>query len=104
MSITIDLDDVQDYNPDLAESLVGNTLRYQRIFADAIDELLPEYKERDPTFKDALDVYIEHRLLMEQRLHNDPAEIRDWRNKYPAELMRRYEVILLAMLINYESA
>lgn len=40
--------------------------------------------------KDALDVYIEHRLLMEQKNHPDGQEItRDPRNKYPAELMRR---------------
>lgn len=40
--------------------------------------------------KDALDVYIEHRLFMEQKNHPDGQEItRDPRNKYPAELMRR---------------
>ena len=38
--------------------------------------------------KDALDVYIEHRLMMEQR-GRDPADTRDARNQYPAELMRR---------------
>lgn len=44
--------------------------------------------------KDALDIYIEHRLLMEQRNHPDgDAEVaRDARNKYPAELMRRLYV------------
>ena len=44
------------------------------------------------SYKDALDVYIEHRLMMEQRNHQDPSEHRDWRNKYPSELMRRFEV------------
>ena len=40
--------------------------------------------------KDSLDVYIEHRLMMEQRLHGDGPEVtRDPRNKYPAELIRR---------------
>jgi len=41
--------------------------------------------------KDTLDIYIEHRLMMEQRNHPDgDAEIaRDARNRYPAELMRR---------------
>ncbi|XP_039249876.2 DNA replication licensing factor mcm7-like [Styela clava] len=96
VEVTIDLDDIAEYDPELAESIIENTLRYQRIFADAIDELLPDYKEREVTFKDALDVYIEHRMLMEQRLHNDPAEVRDWRNKYPAELMRRFEVYFKA--------
>ena len=40
--------------------------------------------------RDALDVYIEHRLMMEQRLHPDGDEItRDARNKFPPELIRR---------------
>lgn len=38
--------------------------------------------------KDSLDVYIEHRLMMEQR-GRDPAETRDPCNQYPPELMRR---------------
>lgn len=38
--------------------------------------------------KDSLDVYIEHRLMMEQR-GRDPADTRDARNQYPPELMRR---------------
>ena len=42
--------------------------------------------------KDSLDVYIEHRLLMEARNH--PADggsqaTRDPKNRYPPELMRR---------------
>uniref|UniRef100_A0A8K9X6B9 DNA replication licensing factor MCM7 n=1 Tax=Oncorhynchus mykiss TaxID=8022 RepID=A0A8K9X6B9_ONCMY len=41
--------------------------------------------------KDSLDVYIEHRLMMEQRGH-DTADTRDPRNQYPAELMRRFEL------------
>uniref|UniRef100_A0A667WLB1 DNA replication licensing factor MCM7 n=1 Tax=Myripristis murdjan TaxID=586833 RepID=A0A667WLB1_9TELE len=41
--------------------------------------------------KDSLDVYIEHRLMMEQR-GRDPAETRDPRNQYPPELMRRFEI------------
>ena len=40
--------------------------------------------------KDALDVYIEHRMMMEQRIAQDRGEItRNPQNKYPAELMRR---------------
>lgn len=51
------------------------------------------------TYKDALDVYIEHRMMIEQRNHQDPAEHRDWRNKYPSELMRRFEVFILTHYI-----
>jgi DNA replication licensing factor MCM7 len=38
--------------------------------------------------KDPLDVYIEHRLMMEQR-NRQPGDFRDPRNRYPPELMRR---------------
>lgn len=38
--------------------------------------------------KDALDVYIEHRLMMEQRLRQ-PGDVHDPRNQFPPELMRR---------------
>uniref|UniRef100_A0A8C9WK51 DNA replication licensing factor MCM7 n=1 Tax=Scleropages formosus TaxID=113540 RepID=A0A8C9WK51_SCLFO len=41
--------------------------------------------------KDSLDVYIEHRLMMEER-SRDPSDMRDRRNQYPAELMRRFEL------------
>jgi len=47
--------------------------------------------------KDALDVYIEHRLMMEQRLHRDAEEVtRDPHNKFPPELMRRLYVSSLS--------
>ncbi|XP_031654485.1 DNA replication licensing factor MCM7 isoform X2 [Oncorhynchus kisutch] len=61
------------------------------LFADAVHELLPEYREREVVAKDSLDVYIEHRLMMEQRGH-DTTDTRDPRNQYPAELMRRFEL------------
>ena len=38
--------------------------------------------------KDVLDVYIEHRLMMEQR-SRDPGAARSPQNQYPPELMRR---------------
>lgn len=47
--------------------------------------------------KDSLDVYIEHRLMMEQRGH-DPADTRDARNQYPPELMRRLYVVVLSFI------
>lgn len=51
-------------------------------------ELLPNYKERTVAAKDSLDVYIEHRRLMEQRLRN-PNEVRDRQNHFPTDLMKR---------------
>lgn len=51
-------------------------------------ELLPQYKERSVVAKDSLDVYIEHRLLMEARLRNTN-EVHDPKNSFPSELMKR---------------
>lgn len=91
VSITIDLDDLNDYNESLAEAVVANTRRYSVLFSDVIAELLPTYKERDVVSKDSLDVYIEHRLLMESRTRNR-VDQRDDRNSFPPELMKRFEV------------
>ena len=43
--------------------------------------------------KDALDVYIEHRLMMEQRMNQTRGDVtRNIQNKYPPELLRRLYV------------
>jgi len=51
--------------------------------------MLPELKDKEIQNKDVLDVYIEHRTLMEQRMHHNSDETRDPMNRYPEELMRR---------------
>uniref|UniRef100_A0A668T4D4 DNA replication licensing factor MCM7 n=1 Tax=Oreochromis aureus TaxID=47969 RepID=A0A668T4D4_OREAU len=76
VALFVDLDDVAEEDPELVESICENAKRYTALFADAVHELLPEYKERDIVAKDSLDVYIEHRLMMEQR-GRDPADTRD---------------------------
>ena len=65
--------------------------RYAILASEAIWELLPDYREHEPAAKDALDVYINHRQLMEQRTRQ-PGENRAPQNAFPPELMRRYEV------------
>lgn len=87
----IDLDDVAEDDPELVDSICENARRYTRLFADAVQELLPQYKEREVVNKDVLDVYIEHRLMMEQR-SRDPGAARSPQNQYPPELMRRFEL------------
>ncbi|XP_036163736.1 DNA replication licensing factor MCM7 isoform X2 [Myotis myotis] len=87
----IDLDDVAEEDPELVDSICENTKRYARLFADSVQELLPQYKEREVVNKDVLDVYIEHRLMMEQR-SRDPGAARSPQNQYPPELMRRFEL------------
>lgn len=79
---------MEDYDSDLAASIIQNTRRYSQIIGDIVSELLPLFKEREIVNKDTLDVYIEHRILMEQRNHR-PGEQRNTQNKYPPELMRR---------------
>ncbi|KAK6298648.1 hypothetical protein J4Q44_G00317030 [Coregonus suidteri] len=91
VALQVDLDDVAEEDPELVESICENAKRYMGLFANAVHELLPEYREREVVAKDSLDVYIEHRLMMEQRGH-DTADTRDPHNQYPAELMRRFEL------------
>ncbi|CAH1245044.1 DNA replication licensing factor mcm7-like [Branchiostoma lanceolatum] len=95
VALTIDIEDVAEVDPDLAEAMVENTRRYIHLFADAVYDMLPDYKQREVETKDALDVYIQHRLLMEQQ-HRGGAEPRDPRNQFPPELMRRFEIYFKA--------
>lgn len=86
--LNIDLDDLGDSQPELVEAIINNARRYNLLFSEAVQDMLPDYKERDVVAKDSLDVYIEHRTMMEQQNHQ-PGENRDTMNKYPPELMRR---------------
>lgn len=95
ISLTIDLDDLAEFDPEIAEAVVGNTRRYVLLFSEAVQEMLPDYKQRESVARDALDVYIEHRLMMTQRLRQ-PGEVHDTQNNYPPELMRRFEVYFRA--------
>ncbi|KAK2144271.1 hypothetical protein LSH36_772g01022 [Paralvinella palmiformis] len=92
VDLNIDLDDVQEHDPDLCDAVMENARRYTKLFADVVQELLPNYKEKEVVHKDTLDVYIEHRLMMEARLHQEDDATRDPRNRYPPELLRRFEV------------
>lgn len=88
----VELDDVHDYNEELANAIIDNTRRYSNLVSDLIFELLPKYKEREVGAKDALDVYIEHRRMMESRIRQ-PNEAKNPQNQFPDELMRRLYVI-----------
>nr|XP_060627488.1 DNA replication licensing factor MCM7-like [Anolis sagrei ordinatus] len=46
-TLRVDLDDVAEEDPALAESACENAPRYQRLFADAAARLLPAYKQRE---------------------------------------------------------
>lgn len=88
ISMYIELDDVNDFDNELANAIITNTRRYNNLLSDIVYEILPSFVQRDIIAKDALDVYIEHRLMMENRIRQ-PNDQRDARNKFPQELMRR---------------
>lgn len=96
VNIVIDLDDVAEFDEELAEAIRENTRRYNVLVADVIESLLPDYKEKEVPAKDALDVFIQHRHLIEaRRQEGQPPGQQDQQNKhssFPPELMRRYEV------------
>ena len=91
VNITIDLEQVSEFDSELAEAIQNNTRRYTLLASEAIWELLPDYREHEAPARDALDVYINHRQLMEARTRN-AGERRPANNAFPPELMRRYEV------------
>ena len=68
--------------------------------SEAVWDLLPDYREHEPPARDALDVYINHRTLMEARTRN-PGENRPTQNAFPPELMRRFEVNFKVNNIKY---
>lgn len=47
VGLFVELDDVAEEYPELVESICENAKRYSNLFADAVHELLPEYKEKD---------------------------------------------------------
>ncbi|NWH68673.1 MCM7 factor, partial [Geococcyx californianus] len=65
--LVVALDEVSELDPALAEAACDNAARYARVFADAVHDLLPLHAQHEVVPKDALDVYIEHRRLLEQR-------------------------------------
>lgn len=86
--ITIELDHLTEFNAALAEAVIENNRRYATLFSDVIYEILPNYVERNVPSKDALDVYIKHRLQLEM-MARDPMNERQLTSNFPTELMKR---------------
>ena len=91
VQLKIDLDDVKDYDENLAYNIKNNAYRYQMMVGNILDKILPEFRQRDVEFRDNLDVYIKHRILLHQQNHGEN-EPMDPSNCYPPELLRRFEV------------
>lgn len=47
MALYIELDDVDMFDSDLAESIINNTRRYSNLLSDLIYDLLPAYKVKE---------------------------------------------------------
>ncbi|KAH7516974.1 hypothetical protein FEM48_Zijuj09G0013000 [Ziziphus jujuba var. spinosa] len=92
-AIQIDLEDLinyQDFDEDFLIRVTENTRRYIGIFADAIDELMPEPTE---AFTDD-----DHDILMTQRSDDGPENMdgSDPHQKMPSEIKRYFEVYIRA--------
>ena len=46
----IDLDDIATVDPELADAIGENTRRYTQLFAQVVQELLPELKDKEVRF------------------------------------------------------
>lgn len=103
----IELEDIELFNSDLANQITRNTVRYTNIFYEALDEMLPSYKTREPPVKDIMDIFIEQRLCIaerNQRSHPNTggpnsgmtsqvsANMVNIEGKYPPDLIRRAEI------------
>ncbi|KAI3388373.1 hypothetical protein SNEBB_003733 [Seison nebaliae] len=105
-TIIIDLDDVKEHDVELFEQIERNAKRYRSLIEGAIDDLLPKLRtdvlgNADIPIKDTLDIYIQHRLQIEKDVRDDimssgsalpDAVNADPRRKFPAQLLRRFEV------------
>mmetsp|Transcript_2771 Transcript_2771/g.6616 ORF Transcript_2771/g.6616 Transcript_2771/m.6616 type:complete len:732 (+) Transcript_2771:76-2271(+) len=93
-SVTISIDDVEEYDRDLATAVTSNTKRYHEMFAQAIDSMKVAPTE-DVADETPLDIFIAHRqILMQtaaQQNADNPAELS--RTRYPPSLLRRYAVL-----------
>ncbi|XP_053212139.1 DNA replication licensing factor mcm7-like [Panonychus citri] len=95
-AIWIDLDDINEFDEELANNIINNAKRYVALFSDTINTLLPDFRTKDNIHKDILDVFIEHRILAEQLAKGGDEPMDDIQNKYPPQLMRRFEIYFKA--------
>jgi len=94
VQLMMDMDDITEYDPQLAHNIQANTNRYQQIIEDLVDQVLPELRNKEVAYRDNLDVYIRSRILLrEQSQQDNPNEVRDPSNMYPKQLLRRFEVV-----------
>jgi len=93
-SIEINVEDVQNYDPILSESIIQNTRRYLELFSTAIFSILPNKLAEEDSKKDSLDIYIEQRFS--QFLKSGEYDEDQFFEKLPKSLIRRYDVLFIA--------
>lgn len=42
--LVVELSDVLDYNQELCDAIIGNTMHYVNLLSEVVDDLLPEYE------------------------------------------------------------
>ena len=47
VSLIIDLNDLATQDQDLCDAVVENSKRYAQLFADVVQDILPDYKEKE---------------------------------------------------------
>ncbi len=47
VSMVIDLNDLATHDQDLCDAVVDNSKRYIQLFADVVQEMLPDHKEKE---------------------------------------------------------
>ncbi|KAI6244186.1 DNA replication licensing factor MCM7 [Aphelenchoides fujianensis] len=96
VAVYVKMDHVQQHDEDLHNAIDRNAFRFQKIFADVIDDYAHELLGPEhPPVLDARDAFIFQRLYMdrqEKENQTDGPPQEDPRRKYPPELMRRFEV------------
>lgn len=93
-SIEVNLEDVQNYDPILCESIIQNTRRYLELFSTAIFTILPNKLAEEDSKKDSLDIYIEQRFSQFFKAGDFDEE--QFFEKLPKSLIRRYDVLFTA--------
>ena len=65
---------------------MANARRFNLLASDAVWELIPDYRERDNVApRDALDVYIQHRTVMEDRVTGQQTQGQQSQSQQPGQ-------------------
>ncbi|CAL8106657.1 unnamed protein product [Orchesella dallaii] len=96
VEMVVEMDDLAMFDDTemLIDNIERNAKRYTELLSDAISQLIPDYKTKEAPCKDALDVYIEHRLTNARRHQDEQAGQAQpsIESQFPSDLLRRFEI------------